>query len=204
PARPRAAPWSRNAPGTAATRSRAASRQGSPSWSPCPSAFWFAFARAKLAPVRRKERAHADRLIGGGEPCPRRRAVRHAAPRQPGHARCHARPVRPRRAARARDLGLEITRDAAANLYMTWPGRDRAAKRVIVGSHLDSVPHGGNFDGAAGVIAGLAAIDALKRLGLEPACDLTVMAIRAEESVWFEVSYIGSRGALGTLPEGAM
>jgi beta-ureidopropionase / N-carbamoyl-L-amino-acid hydrolase len=120
-------------------------------------------------------------------------------PYGPGEQRAHATIEQA-----ARDLGLEITRDAAANLYMTWPGRDRAAKRVIVGSHLDSVPHGGNFDGAAGVIAGLAAVDALKRLGLEPARDLTVMAIRAEESVWFEVSYIGSRGALGTLPEGAM
>ena len=120
-------------------------------------------------------------------------------PYGPGEQRAHATIERA-----ARDLGLEITRDAAANLYMTWPGRDRAAQRVIVGSHLDSVPHGGNFDGAAGVIAGLVAVEALKRLGLEPACDLTVMAIRAEESVWFEVSYIGSRGALGTLPEGAM
>jgi beta-ureidopropionase / N-carbamoyl-L-amino-acid hydrolase len=120
-------------------------------------------------------------------------------PYGPGEQRAHATIEQA-----ARELGLEITRDAAANLYMTWPGHDRAAKRVIVGSHLDSVPHGGNFDGAAGVIAGLAAVDALKRLGLTLACDLTVMAIRAEESVWFEVSYIGSRGALGTLPDGAM
>jgi N-carbamoyl-L-amino-acid hydrolase len=120
-------------------------------------------------------------------------------PYGPGEQRAHATIEQA-----ARGLGLEIARDAAANLYMTWPGRDRAAKRVVVGSHLDSVPHGGNFDGAAGVIAGLAAVDALKRLGLEPACDLTIMAIRAEESVWFEVSYIGSRGALGTLPDGAM
>lgn len=103
-----------------------------------------------------------------------------------------------------RDLGLEITRDAAANLYMTWPGRDRQAKRIVVGSHLDSVPHGGNFDGAAGVVAGLVAVDALLRRGVTPACDLIVMAIRAEESVWFEVSYIGSRGALGMLPDGAL
>jgi beta-ureidopropionase / N-carbamoyl-L-amino-acid hydrolase len=74
----------------------------------------------------------------------------------------------------------------------------------VVGSHLDSVPHGGNFDGAAGVVAGLVAIAALRRLGLTPHCDLTVMAIRAEESVWFQVSYIGSRSALGSLPDGAL
>ncbi len=107
-------------------------------------------------------------------------------------------------AAIARDLGLEISGDAAANLYMTLPGRDRSAPRVIVGSHLDSVPHGGNFDGAAGVVAGLAAIAALKQSGTMPDCDLTVMGIRAEESIWFQVSYIGSRGALGTLPDGAL
>jgi N-carbamoyl-L-amino-acid hydrolase len=101
-------------------------------------------------------------------------------------------------------LGLEVGRDAAVNLYMTLPGRDRGAKSIIIGSHLDSVPHGGNFDGAAGVVAGLVAIAALRELGITPVCDLTVMGIRAEESIWFQVSYIGSRGALGTLPDGAL
>ena len=107
-------------------------------------------------------------------------------------------------AAEAERLGLEIARDAAANLYMTLPGRDRAAPSVVVGSHLDSVPHGGNFDGAAGVVAGLVAVAALRRLGITPECDLTVMGIRAEESIWFQVSYIGSRCALGTLPDNAL
>lgn len=107
-------------------------------------------------------------------------------------------------AASAQRLGLDLTRDAAANLYMTRPGRDRAAAAVVIGSHLDSVPHGGNFDGAAGVVAGLVALAALRQLGLQPANDVTVMGIRAEESIWFQVSYIGSRGALGTLPDGAL
>ena len=101
-------------------------------------------------------------------------------------------------------LGLERKRDAASNLYMTLPGRDRKAPRVIMGSHLDSVANGGNFDGAAGVVAGLVAIQALKRLGITPACDVTAMGIRAEESVWFQVSYIGSRAAFGMLPDGAL
>ncbi len=104
----------------------------------------------------------------------------------------------------ARRLGLTIERDAAANLYMTRPGRDRAAPRVVIGSHLDSVPHGGNFDGAAGVVAGLVALSTLAALDRTPACDVTVMGIRAEESIWFQVSYIGSRAALGTLPDGAL
>jgi N-carbamoyl-L-amino-acid hydrolase len=101
-------------------------------------------------------------------------------------------------------LGLEIGHDDAANLYMTLPGRDRSAPVLVIGSHLDSVPHGGNFDGAAGVLAGLATVGALRRLGLTPDCDIVVMGIRAEESVWFQVSYIGSRASLGTLPDGAL
>ena len=104
----------------------------------------------------------------------------------------------------ARALDLEISHDDAANLYLTLPGRDRAAPALVIGSHLDSVPHGGNFDGAAGVLAGLTAVAALRKLRLTPDCDIIVMAIRAEESVWFHVSYIGSRGSLGTLPDGAL
>ena len=120
-------------------------------------------------------------------------------PYGPGEQRAHATVKEA-----AQKLGLRIEHDAAANLYMTLPGHDPAAKPIVVGSHLDSVPHGGNFDGAAGVVAGLAAVAALQGLGITLACDLTVMGIRAEESIWFQVSYIGSRGALGTLPDGAL
>ena len=84
------------------------------------------------------------------------------------------------------------------------PANGDAARTIMIGSHIDSVPHGGNYDGAAGVLAGLTAIAALKALGVAPVPAITVMGIRAEESVWFEVSYIGSRGALGTLPDGAL
>jgi N-carbamoyl-L-amino-acid hydrolase len=100
----------------------------------------------------------------------------------------------------AQDAGLELQRDAAANTYASWAGEDRTRPRILMGSHLDSVPNGGNFDGAAGVVAGLVVIAALRQLGVKPQCDLTVMGVRAEESVWFEVSYVGSRGALATLP----
>ena len=120
-------------------------------------------------------------------------------PYGPGEQRAHATVTET-----ALRMGLHVEQDDAANTYMTLPGRDRTAPRVILGSHLDSVPHGGNFDGAAGVVAGIVAVAALKQLGITPSCDLTVMAIRAEESVWFQVSYIGSRGALGTLPDGAL
>lgn len=102
-------------------------------------------------------------------------------------------------AAEARDLGLEVAIDAAGNLYATLPGRDRTAPAFVVGSHLDTVPHGGNYDGAAGVVAGMSAVAGLRRAGLIPPRDVTVMGIRAEESTWFNASYIGSRAALGLL-----
>ena len=107
-------------------------------------------------------------------------------------------------AGRADAMGLETHRDHAANLFMTLPGQQRTAPRLMTGSHLDSVANGGNFDGAAGVIAALVAIEALTRIGLRPACDVTAVALRAEESVWFQVSYIGSRSAFGVLPPGAL
>ena len=61
------------------------------------------------------------------------------------------------------------------------------------------MPQGGNYDGAAGVVAGLSALSALRQAGFEPAYDLAVMGIRAEESAWFDVPYIGSAGAFGLL-----
>jgi N-carbamoyl-L-amino-acid hydrolase len=100
----------------------------------------------------------------------------------------------------ARSIGLNVKTDYAGNLYITLPGEDRRGHGVITGSHLDSVPRGGNFDGAAGVVAGLVALAALRETGLTPACDVTVMAIRGEEDDWFAVTHIGSRAALGLLP----
>src|SRR5262249_16666384 len=104
--------------------------------------------------------------------------------------------------AEAERLGLACEPDAALTLYMTLPGRDRRA--VIMGSHLDSVAQGGNYDGAAGVLAGLAVLAGLRQAGATPAHDLTVMAIRAEEAFWFDWSYIGSVAAFGRLPAGAL
>ena len=104
----------------------------------------------------------------------------------------------------AKAMGLACEADHGANLYMNLAGSDRSLPRIMMGSHLDSVRRGGNFDGAAGVVAGLVAQRALQTLGITPECDVTTMAIRAEESVWFQVSYIGSRTAFGVLPDGTL
>ena len=105
----------------------------------------------------------------------------------------------------ARKLELSIAADPFGNVYMTLPGRARGAPGWIVGSHVDSVPKGGNFDGFAGVVAGLTAIAAFRRAGFTPPRDVTVMGIRAEElSSWYggaHDGHIGSRAALGQLPQ---
>jgi N-carbamoyl-L-amino-acid hydrolase len=108
-------------------------------------------------------------------------------------------------AAAARALGLEVVVDAAGNLLMTLPGEDRALPRIVLGSHLDSVREGGNYDGAAGVLAGLATVAGMRRSGFTPARDITVLAVRSEEAgAWFPTSYPGSFAALGRLPAAAL
>lgn len=104
----------------------------------------------------------------------------------------------------AAGLGLEVKHDHMRNTYMVLPGLDRRLPAIVIGSHLDSVAGGGNFDGAAGVVSGLIAVQALQQAGIQLPCDVVVMGVRAEESIWFQVSYIGSRGALGRLQPEAL
>lgn len=100
----------------------------------------------------------------------------------------------------AEALGLECRVDPVGTLFMTLPGADRSLAPVMIGSHLDAVTHGGNFDGAAGVVMGLALVAQLRAEGRVLPRDLTVLGIRAEEMCWFPVNYIGSRAAFGLLP----
>jgi beta-ureidopropionase / N-carbamoyl-L-amino-acid hydrolase len=105
--------------------------------------------------------------------------------------------------AAAEGLGLEVTVDPIGTLFMTLPGADRMAKPMLIGSHLDAVPHGGNYDGAAGVVMGLALAAQLRAEGRILPRDLTVLGIRAEEMIWFPMLYLGSRAAFGLLPKDA-
>ena len=107
--------------------------------------------------------------------------------------------------AEAERLGLAVETDHAGNLSMTLKGADPELPRLMLGSHLDSVRSGGNYDGAAGVLAGLSVVAGLVQAGFRPARDITVIAVRAEETgSWFPVSYAGSRAALGRLPPEAL
>lgn len=106
--------------------------------------------------------------------------------------------------AEAEALGAVAATDAAGNLYLTLHGAEPRLPALYIGSHLDSVPHGGNFDGAAGVVAGLAAMAEIVARKTSLRRDLTVMVTRAEEAAWFPLSYPGSMAALGLLPAEAL
>jgi N-carbamoyl-L-amino-acid hydrolase len=76
----------------------------------------------------------------------------------------------------AREAGLTAATDPAGNLFLTLAGRDRAAPPILAGSHLDSQPTGGKFDGAAGVMAALEVAVSFVERGETPARDLVLVA----------------------------
>lgn len=102
---------------------------------------------------------------------------------------------------KARALGLATARDAGANLVVTLDGREPERPFIAVGSHLDSVPQGGNYDGAAGVVAGLAVLADLKARNITPLRTLKLFALRGEESARFGKAYMGSSALFGRLTE---
>ena len=96
-------------------------------------------------------------------------------------------------------LQLEITPDRAGNVWMTLPGKDRSLLAFVAGSHVDSVPQGGNYDGLAGVTAALTVAWWMRQTGFQPVRDYTVLMMRGEESSFFGKAYMGSLGMLGKL-----
>ncbi len=103
----------------------------------------------------------------------------------------------------ATENGLFCEFDAYRNLWMRLPEDARAEPPVVIGSHLDSVPHGGNFDGLAGVAAA-AMVLARFRGRAHEAPPLRALALRGEESAWYGKAYIGSLALLGLLPQSAL
>ena len=101
-------------------------------------------------------------------------------------------------------LGLDVETDRNGNIWAWW-GDPSAGGAVITGSHLDSVPDGGNFDGPLGVASALAAVSELQRRGVRPRRPLAVACFTDEEGGRFGVACIGSRLATGVLaPERAL
>ncbi len=100
----------------------------------------------------------------------------------------------------ARQHQLHTWRDPGANLVIAAPhDHDPNAPCGLLGSHVDSVPEGGNFDGLAGVAAALLTLIELERDGFRPRLPVRVLALRGEESAWFGQAYMGSQALLGQL-----
>lgn len=99
----------------------------------------------------------------------------------------------------AQGEGLQVGCDRAGNLVFSDPDDTRAQAAVWVGSHLDSVPQGGNYDGLAGIVAGLLVLVAARREGVQLPAPLKVLGFRGEESAWFGKAYIGSGALWGKL-----
>jgi hydantoinase/carbamoylase family amidase len=97
--------------------------------------------------------------------------------------------------------GLTVTVDAVGNVAGTWvpDGCDPSVDPVAVGSHLDSVPSGGIFDGPLGVYAGLEAVRAMQDAGVTPRRPIVVVSFTGEEGTRFADGVLGSSVAAGTL-----
>ncbi len=94
--------------------------------------------------------------------------------------------------------GLEVTEDRAGNQWAWWGDPD-ATPGVVIGSHLDSVPDGGAFDGPLGVVSALAVVDELRSAGVTPDVPLGIASFVDEEGARFGVACAGSRIITGVL-----
>jgi allantoate deiminase len=98
-----------------------------------------------------------------------------------------------------RTLGLDVHTDAAGNLRGVYSGANGTAHRIILGSHLDTVPDAGAYDGVLGVVLALALVASLEGRRLPFA--LEIVGFSEEEGVRFGVPFIGSRALVGRLDE---
>lgn len=100
-----------------------------------------------------------------------------------------------------RALGLQVREDAIGNIYGRLEGSEEGLPAVIIGSHFDSVPHGGAFDGPAGIVTGLDVVARIREQQLQPRYPLEVIALVEEEGTSFGRGLMASSvitGLIGT------
>lgn len=97
------------------------------------------------------------------------------------------------------EAGLSVREDEAGNLIGRKEGRNPQAPVVLVGSHLDSVFNGGNFDGPLGVLAGVEVLQTMNEQGVTTEHPIEVIAFTDEEGARFSYGMIGSRAIAGLL-----
>lgn len=93
---------------------------------------------------------------------------------------------------------MPVTEDGNGNLFAWW-GTPWGVGAVLTGSHFDSVPHGGGYDGPLGIVSGFLAVDRLRAQGKTPAKPLAVVAFVEEEGGRFGVPCLGSRMLTGAI-----
>lgn len=99
------------------------------------------------------------------------------------------------------EYGLTVWEDGFGNIFGKLEGTLKDAPTVLVGSHFDSVPNGGSYDGPAGVVAGLEVAALFAENKLTPKYPLEVIALVEEEGSRFGGGLMGSRGMVGLLDE---
>jgi N-carbamoyl-L-amino-acid hydrolase len=95
--------------------------------------------------------------------------------------------------------GLDLTTDRVGNQWAWWGSPDSAGPGLVLGSHLDSVPDGGAYDGPLGIVSAFAALDAVRERGVRPRRPVAVAAFADEEGARFGVACAGSRLLTGAL-----
>ena len=107
--------------------------------------------------------------------------------------------------AEAGQRGLDVHDDRNGNLWAWWGDPDTEGPGLVIGSHLDSVPEGGAFDGPLGVVSSFAALDIVRSSGAARSRPIAVAAFSDEEGARFGVACAGSRLLTGQLtPERAL
>ena len=94
------------------------------------------------------------------------------------------------------DAGMTTRRDAVGNVVGRYGPGERP---LVLGSHLDTVPNAGTFDGPLGIVAAIAVVERLAAGGPQPSCPVEVVAFADEEGTRFGTSYLGSAAYIGAL-----
>jgi allantoate deiminase len=104
--------------------------------------------------------------------------------------------------ARMMTLGMTVSVDAVGNLRGLWQPAGVGGKRLVLGSHIDTVPDAGAFDGVLGVVLSLEWVRIAQQLGLR--LPIEVIAFSEEEGVRYGVPFLGSRAVAGIFDLGAL
>lgn len=102
------------------------------------------------------------------------------------------------------EAGMSWREDTAGNLIGRYEGRDSGAPTLMMGSHQDTVRNGGRYDGMLGIVAPLAAIDALHRARERLPIAVELAVFTDEEGVRFQTTLLGSKAIAGTLAPAAL